>query len=475
MHQFELISTWLLPNVSTQRNSSTTVRSIRSGSEWKNPSIRPTDYIFNSGKIDIWQRWGLFGRTRLRKKAISLGTCGNPPEVVISQEKCLLFIPSFLRTAFELRYYGAFPQIPRTLTFFPVLPHDAAEFQLCRPQHMEAFKQALSRREISPFALSNSGETLLHIASGFNHAELCSLLIRIGVDPDHTDVIGNKALHSVKHFPGSVVDTMRVLATAQDELTLHDLACVFGFFFEGSPESAGFLLSAYGSPNGVDWAEVSDFSLLRTALREYGNGRREWDTWIRKWLPYEADIHSRRLWPINGFPGIIITPLDEIFFHGDDPFQASSYGREWLLMLAEAGYNVNAYLKKEKQLHSTQKFLTYPTFGTHIRRQLVFETGESSNVSWEWWIDPSSLASLVLQEFRYMNLCHNDKRLTGHNCWGMTWPYDYPRRSEPKLKQWRKRADKAASRYTRQAKSKYPGDFKDNNEDAIMPGAWIED
>ena len=361
---------------------------------------------------------------------------------------------------------------------------------------MDTFKQALSRREISPFARSEQGNTLLHYASICNHAELCSLLIQFGVDPNHTNIIGNKALHQVKFGSGSLVDTMRVLATAQDDLTLHDFARIFEGFFEGSPESADFLLSAYGYPDEIDWREISDFSLLRTATRMYGSGKREWDTWIRKLLLNEADIHSSLpctiidvSYGIDEMDGIA-TLLDEVFYNHDDPFQATYYGKEWLIMLMEAGYDVNAYLKKEKQLHSTQRFLTHPEFYTGAPRRFIFEIGENSTVYWEWWIDPSSPASLVRQEFSNINLAHHDYQLTKHNSWEATWPFDYPHWSENcapivrhyfsrkpesfEWKQWRERANKAASRHARQAK-KYPGYSINENENSAMPGAWIED
>lgn len=188
------------------------------------------------------------------------------------------------------------------------------------------------------------------------------------------------------------------------------------------------------------------------------------------------------------------TPLDELFFAEGDPSRASSYAREWLLMLVEAGYDINAYLEKEKQLHSTQNYLTYPAYhfplGVDMPRQLVFELGENPSVYWEWWIDPSSPASLVRQEFWHMNPCHSDRFLIDRDSWEQRWPYNYPHWTEnceppifvndPKsgsseTKQWRKRAAKAASRHARQARKKYPKYFTENNENSAIPGAWIED
>lgn len=295
LHQYELISTRLLPNVSTQPISSTAITCIRSGSDWKNSVIRPVGNIFKSEKTDIWQYWGFFRNVRLRKKTKFLRTYNDAPEDAIIHEKRLLFTPSFLRTAFELRYYGGLFQIPKTLTVFPILPWDSKTFELCEEGDIEAFKQALSRREISPLARNQSGGTLLHLASECCNAELCSLLIQLDVDPNHIDDWGGKALYLANYSSVFQMDTIRILATAQDDLTFEDLSYVFDDQFSGSHEIEDFLLSTYGFLEKVDYTSKEGISLLGVALRNYGSGRREWGTSIRKWLRRKADIHARSL------------------------------------------------------------------------------------------------------------------------------------------------------------------------------------
>ena len=272
--------------------SSATFTSIRSGSKWKNLDTRP----IKSEETDIWQHRGSFGHVRLRKKIKFLGTHNDIPEDTIShQEKCLLFISSFLRMAFELRYCGGLFQVLKTFTFFPIFPLESKAFDLCTQGDIEAFKQALSRREISPLAIDQFGKTLLHYASEHSSAELCLLLIQLGVDPNHIDDYGGKALHQANFGFGSQLDTIRILATAQDDLTSEDLSYVFDDQFSGSHEIENFLLSVYGFSDNVNCAGKGDISLLGVALHYYGLGNREWGTSTRKWLRRKTDIHARKL------------------------------------------------------------------------------------------------------------------------------------------------------------------------------------
>ena len=471
-----------------------------SRSQWKNPGPRPTDHIIKSKETDIWRYWGFFGRIILREKTKFLRTNGNTPEEIINQEKCLLFISSFLRKAFELRYHGWVFQLPRTLTSFPLISSWVEVSNLCKRGHIDLFYQALSRGELPLFARDEWGRTLLHTGSQCGNAEVCQLLIRLGVDPDHTDISGRKAMHLVNDRD---VNTMRIVAAAQDDLTPEDLFQVFNSPWSASPETTDLLLSLYGFSDEINCADGLGFSPLDRALCEYGSGRREWATLIRRLLRHKVDIHARGFslpdipsywiismrWQIQRtHPERTFTPLDELFLAEHDPIQAGFCAQEWLLMLEEAGYDVNAYLKKEKQLHSSQNFLSYPAcpsirFVNHyMPRQLVFEIGDNPNVYWDWWINPSSPASLVLQEFRHMNPYYGDMYFERDDSWTLRWPYDYPHWSEifmpclPTPKQeWKKRAAQAARRYARQAKRKYPGDFKDNDENSAIPGAWIED
>ena len=131
-----------------------------------------------------------------------------------------------------------------------------------------------------------------------------------------------------------------------------------------------------------------------------------------------------------------------------------------------------------------------------VDRQLVFEFGDNPRVYWDWWIDPSSPASLVLQEFRHLNLRHDAYFLRDYHQWEI-WPICYPYwspefdvwdyfhsedTSAHGMKPWQERADLAAKRHARRARKKYPDYFHhSDDEDSIifagpaLPGSWVDD
>ena len=446
---------------------------------------------------------GLFGTVKLRKKSKLVGTHRNTSEEEITKEKRLLYVPSFLRIALELRYDAAFSQVPISLSFVQILSEDFM-WEMSDYGHMEPFTQALSHRRFSPFARSERGRTWLHMAAANDNPELCSLLVKIGVDSSQSDDEGAKALHQVCNPWPSQADTMRVLTTGQDDISAEDLSLLLDDSFSGSPECVDLLLSTYSYSDETFHASIQDFSLLGIALREYGSGNMDWGSSIRKWLRRKPDVHTRsvssegperhgvmadhtrRSELLLEHKEMTFTLLDELFVLNSDPFQADFFGQEWLLMLAEANYDINTYLNTEKRLHSTQNLFSYPEcsfsfINTH--RQLVFEIGENPKVSWQWWTDPLSPASLVLHEFRYMNPCSSDRWHWSEH-WEEIWPFDYPEWSKncmphevrpSALKDWRKRAGQAARRYNRQAKKKYSGYFEPITEGVAIPGAWVED
>ena len=266
---------------------------------------------------------------------------------------------------------------------------------------------------------------MLHAASEYNKADLCLLLIQMGVDPDHTDNKGCKALYynrNREEFGESPVDTARVLATAQDHLATEDISESGVDHRQGLPHRTE-LLWAMGrsSIKGNDWETF----FLRLALRYHGSDGMHWGSLIRKLVGYNADIHARtperQRSPVqfryefrgdvpsylSSGPEMTFTPLDDLFTHSTDAFEARYFAKDWLSILTEAGYSVHAYLEKERQLHSAQNMLTCPDFyttgirpgSTYASRRLIFELGETPNVEWDWWIDPSSSASLVCHEF----------------------------------------------------------------------------
>ena len=279
MHQCQLMSTCLSPATFTQSTVSATVTSITNASETGLPLERSTTSAARTQTTDTWQYWCLFGRIICRKKTRILSIHDKSREEPLGEEKCLLVKPTFFRTELELRYSGKGMSVPSTLTFHPVLSyrefHESTYYKF-RDWDTETWKKAFSHREISPYLRSECGMSMLHAASEYNKADLCLLLIQMGVDPDHTDNKGCKALYynrNREEFGESPVDTARVLATAQDHLAIEDISESGVDHRQGLPHRTE-LLWAIGrsSIKGNDWETF----FLRLALRYHGSDGMHW-------------------------------------------------------------------------------------------------------------------------------------------------------------------------------------------------------
>ncbi|KAG8528999.1 uncharacterized protein KY384_006688 [Bacidia gigantensis] len=460
---------------------------------------RPNKQMVKIVETDVWKHQTFFGHNRLRKKTLFVGTQREP----VREERCLTISSSFAGMAFEMRYCGSFFQIPRSVTFYQIFDYWSTEWRSMTAllDDIEALKQALSQREVSPFAMNDWGQTLLHEAAIAGSAESCLLLIQIGVDPNHTDDSGLKAFPSA-HQPGKDLEgIVRVFLSAQDDLSSKSV-CSFVFNYFWYRENVDMLLSTYmsryGDSDKSQNTKMCNVAFLRTALRNYGRGDdMNWRDSIRRWLCHWEDVHARTAWdPHCG----TFTLLDDLFMLQVDPCQAVLDAQEWLLILTEAGYDVQAYLHKERELHSDQNLMTCPTPDGQQQRQLVFEINDNPRVYWDWWIDPLSSSSLVLQEFRYLNPYHSIWSLDRDDQWREVWPYAYPSWSEnyepghdeyfedvecwqqydewcqdlEDWRLWKGRVDNVALRHARQARKKYSSYYGDYDEKASIPGAWPE-
>ena len=296
-------------------------------------------YTVRTKETVNWLYCGLFGTVKLCKKTKLIGTRRNTLEKAIIEEKRLLYVPSFLRMALELRYDTGFSQVSKSLSFVQVLSENFMR-EMCYSGNMEPFTQALSQRRFSPFAKSEHGRTWLHMAAAYDNPDLCSLLVKIGVDPTQTDDYGAKALHQACNSRPSQADTIRILTTWQDDISAEDLSLLWDDWFSGSPECIDLLLSTYSYSDEIFHASIQDFSLLGIAVREYGSGNMDWGSSIRKWLRCKPDVHTRSLSSKINLPrGILsdryrrselllqhqkmtFTLLDELFALNSDPFHA---------------------------------------------------------------------------------------------------------------------------------------------------------
>ena len=503
LHQIELVATRPSQDTSIQHANLATCTSVSNSAKPRDLVASRENSILRAKETDIWRYQTLFGEFRLRKKVMFLETSGYGPEKALSEESCLSFVSYLLHTAFELRSCEGFSKVPRSLSVFPVIQDSWIFYKWCFPENTEAFKQALSRRELSPYSRDEFGQTFLHRAIRSNNPELCSLLIQIGVDINHRDNDGRKALLGILAGRECKANIVRTLIKANCDIELEDLYYVFSDQYWGSPEAAELLFSACDVSSDTDLVDNWSFSFLTVALREFGVGISRWETWIRRLLHCKEDIHISRSSLQDGIPlGIqpwTHTALDDLFKNTDCPFDAERVAQDWLLMLAEAGFNVNEYLEKERYLHSAQDCLTSPHFFGN-ERQLVFEMDGKPSIGWEWWFHPLAPGSSVCHEFRNMNLAHhtNSFYIYNNDLWKDTWPYNYPEWSdcykpgspifplnaetqklqewqERKVKPWEKMRDNVACRHGRQTRKKYPQYFRELNKKPPVPGAWIED
>lgn len=107
-----------------------------------------------------------------------------------------------------------------------MLPRKSEVFEWCREGNLELLQGALSRQEISPFVIDEYGRGLLHHTAAWAYFTLMPLLVQLGVDPDHEDIWGRKALHlfnATGRPTPDHVEACTFIAEAQEEVGLQDL------------------------------------------------------------------------------------------------------------------------------------------------------------------------------------------------------------------------------------------------------------
>lgn len=473
-------------------------------------------HITSKEQTTIWYR-GVFGLIATQEKWISTSrsasrTAGKP----VLAKRVLTITSPFLGLMVELYFGLSFASIPRTLRVYQIMESGATIFKMCCVGDLEGIQNEFANGTISPFVVDELGKTLLHNAVFSVQEEVCSLLLRLGVDPDRADNHGLKPFSSLGFFlprhRQKTISIARALAHVQ-EFSSADLSFFFARCGTGNPELADYVLSL----DSVQYVLASEgclYPALGSALEKYGSfftGHSvfrahsedpllaDWESPIRRLLQIGVDIHA----PVprgiyfepDSYPCTLSpygTPLDELFAVTETAGEAKDAADAWLQILSTEGIDVLTYLEKEKALHETQSMFTYPDYYWDYQpRQLVFSLGEAPSVYADWWIDPESPASFIRQEFRDMYMTTADEVccLAWHEyCnfgWSLTWPIRYPswdntlkpyewhvedhatwirltqRAQERADRRWHKKARKAARMNGSQAQSS-------------MPGAWPE-
>lgn len=439
-------------------------RSTNNG-KYSSPSTKEEHVIWYSG---------MFGNMTIRKRtkhsqpANAVAKAKTP----LVSETAWIFRPTFLGRALQVSYVQSLGYISRSLRVYPMLSSQNSIFRMCRLGDLSGLQTALAEKRVSPFVTDFRGRTLLHHAAQSHRSEVCTWLLQVGLDADSVDHLGLKSLQAARYVLVSnhtvpvkdIVDTYRVLARNQDDVSAHDLSRLI--LWDSSPPDGVDILISHSSLQYECFVPTDLLDhppLLAIALRFYtrsfflnnipnlkGSGTqalsaqepRRWNPLIGRLIHKGADLHvpvTRKAYKhykhykypfdVKGYG----TPLDVLFELTSTPDEARMLGDEWLGLLASKGHNVVAYLEREMMLHSTQHHITYPCSNEFEQdspgpRQLHFKLDDAQPcVWWEWWISTTSDIDLLEREFTQM-VKHTPiwyERFYLRR-WISQWPFTFP-------------------------------------------------
>ena len=249
-------------------------------------------------------------------------------------------------------------------------------------------------------------------------------------------------------------------------------------------------------------------NVLGVTLRGYGGFfatpepalLNRYESIIRRLLRIGVDVHAPvpRLsaFQSDDYPCSLepySTPLDELFMHTRAAAEAKDAADAWLRILSTEGKDVLAYLEKERVLHATRPMFTCPqSCYKYPPRHLIFSLGKAPSVYADWWINPECSTSLLLQEFKHMNILAEYRspwlmkwQEILDSRWKSTWPINYQRWDEPSApflhpeidlgtrKHLRQRAQERADRRWHE-KARKASRLNGTRTHTSMPGAWPE-
>lgn len=232
------------------------------------------------------------------------------------------------------------------------------------------------------------------------------------------------------------------------------------------------------------------YPLLTIALDKYA-GNPIWESFIRRLLNSKIDLHANSSpgglhKPVcEGYPSHLPcwvslgTPLDQLLGNTETPYEGYMKAQWWLRILESEGYDVRTYLEEEKALHAMHSYSILGAFknfrGPHRRMRFELEK-EPPELHWDWWTDPNSSASLILEEFKWMNGA-NEEYACEDFSWPTFWPFDV-------LNKWDhfshddnersaaiKRKRLCAQRWKRKQRKK-EGKANGCRDTCRMPGSW---
>jgi len=299
------------------------------------------------------------------------------------------------------------------------------------------------------------------------------------------------------------LETLTMLLQAQEDISSTDISHIFS---KCHCQDTGPLDILLKLDNVQDWLVRGDitYPALGAALRMYGcfilweselsqlAGYRDvWELMIRRLLRMGVNVHAAI--PRNpdrkyGWGDLAIqdnlsefgTPLDELFTHAEDIYDIEGLVRSWLRILAMEGYDVEAYLKRERDLRPRElpRILPYNAFDNKSNKWFylgfVFRLGENPMVFADWRIDPDS--SIVLAQKEFKDLIFPEPNLYEF-AWEPSWPFFYPKWSDKMecyVAEWESRRDRADRRANRrwEKKARKAAGRNGTRAHTSMPGAW---
>ncbi|CZR63000.1 uncharacterized protein PAC_12897 [Phialocephala subalpina] len=331
-----------------------------------------------------------------------------------------------------------FTLVSQSLRMDPVADSSAPIFCLCKTGEIENVQLEFSSGNTSPFVIDQNGRTLLHYAAEGCRADLVQVLLNYGLD-------ANRIEHSWNQTPLMFVPEYNISSTARFDtiraLIIHghtDITILDRF-------GTNFLTKYMGDSEGYLWVinqEEFDIDLIQANDRWYHtiatgigwlfavhNGDMfigpQKDYFSINWAPLIQRLLKLGLSPS---PWVLEagTPLDSLFSVIHHEVDSHILADTWLLNLSSAGVDIESYVRTEKLLHSSGFLISQAHTGNwtkEIQRRLVFERRENLDreiIRWEWFHDEEAPASIVLNEFRSLDI---PRRFDFSTSWEDHWPF----------------------------------------------------
>ena len=154
----------------------------------------------------IWYR-GIFGHVAIREKWIRTRRLGSRTDgKPVPAQKVLTVTSPFLMRAFELYFGTSFASVPRALRMYQLVDFHAPIWEMCSKGDLDGIQDEFANGRFYPFVVTELGRTLLHVvfpvvslisllmtvqcAAFLSQSEVCTLLLRLGLDPDRADTFG---------------------------------------------------------------------------------------------------------------------------------------------------------------------------------------------------------------------------------------------------------------------------------------------